>query len=179
MKKITKKQKVAIGAITALAVLGIGGTSIAIANMDNSFPGKPVVTQNVKISMKKAESIALKEVTNGQIIQTELVQKNIPVYEIIVKQGNLEKQIEINANTGKITAKRSGSAIRMNHEMGHHPEKGMRGGKHHHDHMPAPAPKNQLSPSSSSKEENTQNQGDEQGKNKTSDTEQNKNPENR
>ena len=130
MKQVTKKQKMIIGAALAVSLLGIGGTGLAMAGMDDHhFHDGAVVTEAVKVSMKKAENIALKEVGKGEVIQTELIQKNIPVYQVTVaKEGNVQTQIELDANTGKITAKRSANAVQLFSDDDHRGGKDMRFG---------------------------------------------------
>lgn len=117
-KTFYKSKKFIVAAITGVSLLGLAGTGVAIATVSQNSP-YTIVTEDVKVSMKKAESIALKEVTNGTIVQSQLIQKNVPVYEIIVLQGGLQKQFDIDANTGKIVATRSGNFIRGGHGHGH------------------------------------------------------------
>jgi uncharacterized membrane protein YkoI len=58
--------------------------------------------ETAKISMDQAEKIALKEV-DGQVTDAELDSGNgILVYELEIKQGKKEYDIEIDANTGEV-----------------------------------------------------------------------------
>ncbi|MGE7183811.1 PepSY domain-containing protein [Peribacillus sp. NPDC006672] len=58
--------------------------------------------ETAKISMDQAEKIALKEV-DGQVTDAELDSENgILVYELEIKQGKKEYDIEIDANTGEV-----------------------------------------------------------------------------
>lgn len=60
-------------------------------------------TANAKISLDKAKQIALESAKKGQITKIELDRENgVLVYEVEIRDGNVEKDYKINAQSGAV-----------------------------------------------------------------------------
>lgn len=106
------KRKVLIGTIVSALVLG-GAFVVGASNNDDSNSSKSTTSdslnsisksENEKISIEEAETIALKEV-KGIVDSVELKQKSDKVfYKVEVENDDLEYDVYIDAITGKVTS---------------------------------------------------------------------------
>src|SRR3954447_17987300 len=106
------KRKVLIGTVVSALVLG-GAFVVGASNNDDSNSSKSTTSnslnsisksENEKISIEEAETIALKEV-KGIVDSVELKQKSDKVfYKVEVENDDLEYDVYIDAITGKVTS---------------------------------------------------------------------------
>ena len=94
VKKLLEKKKLLIaGAI----ILGSIGVSAGV------FAATQLTGQQVKVTEQQAKDIVTKEAPNGQITKFKLDKEHGKmVYEVEVMEGNVEKEFDIDAETGAI-----------------------------------------------------------------------------
>lgn len=84
---------------------------------------------NAKISLDKAKQIALDNAKKGQITKIELDRENgVLVYEVEVRNGNVEKDYKINAQTGAVVEST------VDHDDDNHYDQGSADYHDHDDH---------------------------------------------
>ncbi|MBF1219798.1 MAG: PepSY domain-containing protein, partial [Fusobacterium periodonticum] len=94
IKKLLEKKKLLIVGVIILGSIGISAGVLAATQLTNS---------QVKITEQQAKDIVNNEVPNGQITKFKLDREHGKmVYEIEVMEGNIEKEFDIDAETGAI-----------------------------------------------------------------------------
>ena len=93
-KLLLEKKKLLIVGVIILGSIGISAGVFAATQLTNS---------QVKITEQQAKDIVNKEATNGQITKFKLDKEHGKmVYEVEVIDGNVEKEFDIDAETGAV-----------------------------------------------------------------------------
>ena len=93
-KLLLKKKKLLIVGVIILGSIGISAGVFAATQLTNS---------QVKITEQQAKDIVNKEAPNGQITKFKLDREHGKmVYEVEVMDGNVEKEFDIDAETGTV-----------------------------------------------------------------------------
>ena len=93
-KLLLEKKKLLIVGVIILGSIGVSAGVFAATQLTNS---------QVKITEQQAKDIVNKEAPNGQITKFKLDREHGKmVYEVEVMEGNIEKEFDIDAETGAI-----------------------------------------------------------------------------
>lgn len=86
---MTKRTKIAVVGVSALAIAG-AGTGVAVATGDDNGGDTPITGA----ALDRAEAAALKQVPGGRVTETEMGEAGGSQYEVEVKRANGD-QVEL------------------------------------------------------------------------------------